>query len=123
MSDGEVYSCQFLLHSTSGCFGFEEAHRGARAPSHIQISPDALRSYGFHHNSGMLNLYSHISSALRLLYTRIGESLQTCQPESLLPDSSHLDAKIGQISENVPLSSYHSQSRWCVHCLCAAIQR
>lgn len=43
-------------------------------------------------------------------YTRIWESLQTCQPEWLLPDPSHRDAKIGQISENVPLSNYHVES-------------
>lgn len=45
-----------------GVLAAEEAHRGARAPFPIQISPDTLR-YGFHHNSGMLNLYSRISSA------------------------------------------------------------
>lgn len=73
-------TARFTLASFSytqplGVLAAEEAHRGARAPFHIQISPDALRLYGFHHNSGMLNLYSRISSAQRLLRLTVHKNL------------------------------------------------
>lgn len=122
MSDGEVYSCQFLLKSTSGCFrswgGPSWSARSIPHPNKPRQKTLVWISSQFWDIKSIFPRFFCRASALFDDYTRMWESLQTCQPCCQIP---HTDAKIGQITENVPLSNYHPESR-CVRCFCAAIK-